>query len=106
MKKKWTWSTTGYGFVGKSHDDIIKLCNTAGLSSIEGAPPLFEGIDDKDLQAIGTKYREAGIKIETFHLPFSAAGDIASFYETVRSDASWKQMVDDTEAMAVRALAL
>ena len=63
LDKNWTWSTTGYGLVSKSHDEIIELCGTAGLSAIEGAVTLFDGLGDSDLQAVGDKYRRAGIKI-------------------------------------------
>jgi len=60
MQKTWTWSTTGYGLISKSNDDIIALCHAAGL---------------------------AGIKISTFHLPFSEQDNLASIYETVRRKA-------------------
>ena len=84
MQKTWTWSTTGYALANKSHDEIIELCGAAGLAGIEGAVPLFEGLSDTELEAVGAKYRDAAIKIETFHLPFSAEHDLASFYETLR----------------------
>ncbi len=84
MQKRWTWTTTGYGLAEKSHDEIIETCRFAGLAGIEGSPPLFEGIAESELQAIGDRYRSAGLCIETFHLPFSPEDDIASFYETVR----------------------
>lgn len=87
MQKTWTWSTTGYGLTSKSHDEIIELCHTAGLAGIEGAMPLFEGLRESELEAVGGDYRKAGIKIETFHLPFSVQDDLASFYETVRQKA-------------------
>ncbi len=84
MQKTWTWSTTGHGLTEKSHDEIIELCGVAGLAGIEGAVPLFEGLRESELEAVGAKYRDAGIKIETFHLPLAVENDIASFYETLR----------------------
>lgn len=84
MQKRWKWTTTGYGLADKSHNEIIETCRFAGLAGIEGSPPLFEGIAESELQAIGDGYRSAGLCIETFHLPFSPEDDIASFYETVR----------------------
>ena len=87
MQKKWSWSTTGYGLVSKSHDEIIELCKTAGFSAIEGAVPLFDGLGDSELQILGDRYHNAGIEIETFHLPFTAQDDLASFYETSRRKA-------------------
>ena len=84
MRKTWTWSTTGHGLTNKSHAEIIDLCGVAGLAGIEGAVPLFEGLSEAELEAVAAKYRDAGIKIETFHLPLSEENDVASFYETFR----------------------
>ena len=84
MQKTWTWSTTGYGFSGYTAESICEVCRVAGLSGIEGAPPLAEGKTDAEVEAFGRVFRDAGQRIETFHLPFSAEDDIASFYETVR----------------------
>ncbi len=84
MQKRWKWTTTGYGLADKSHNEIIETCRFAGLAGIEGSPPQFEGNSESELQAIGDTYRSAGLRIETFHLPFSPEDDIASFYETVR----------------------
>ena len=87
MHKTWTWSVTGYGLTGKSFEDIQGICKAAGMAGIEGAPPLVEGKTDAELEAAGKAFRDAGLQIETFHLPFSAEDDIASFYETVRRQA-------------------
>lgn len=87
MHKTWSWSTTGYSFVGKSHDAICEICRTAGLAGIEGVPELFEDKTGAELEAIGEQYRAMGLTIETFHLPFTAQDDLASFYETVRKQA-------------------
>ena len=84
MQKTWTWTTTGFGLAEKSHGEIMETCRFAGLAGIEGAPPLFEGKTEAELQALGGNYRAAGLCIETFHLPFSTDDDIASFYETTR----------------------
>ena len=84
MQKSWTWTTTGYGLAEKSHREIMETCRIAGLTGIEGSPPLFEGNTESELQTIGGSYRSAGLCIETFHLPFSPDDDIASFYETTR----------------------
>jgi sugar phosphate isomerase/epimerase len=87
MQKTWSWSTTGYSFVGKPHETIREICKAAGLAGIEGAPELFEGKTDSELEAIGKEYRAAGLRVETFHLPFTAQDDLASFYETSRRQA-------------------
>ncbi|AWT58859.1 MAG: endonuclease 4 [Candidatus Moanabacter tarae] len=84
MGKNWKWATTGFGLTSKTHDQIIELCGVAGLDGIEGTVPLFKGLNDSQLGAVAIKYQNAGIKIETFHLPFSLEDDITSFYETIR----------------------
>ena len=88
MQKSWTWSTTGLLLTKKSHEEIIEICQAAGLAGIEGGAPLFDGLRDSELEAIGEKYRDAGLQIETFHLPFSAQLDLVSFYEQGRRSAS------------------
>lgn len=87
LHKTWTWSASGYMFTGKSHPEIRDLCQAAGLSGIEGAPPLFEGKSDLQLEAIGAQYHADGLKIETFHLPFGSEDDLSSFYESQRKKA-------------------
>ena len=84
MQKSWTWSTTGYGFASKSPDDIIAICHTAGLDGVEAVPPFLDGLRDAEVEALGEKYRNAAVTLQTFHLPFSAEDDISSFYETIR----------------------
>ncbi len=83
----WSWSTSGFGLTAKSHNEIIDLCRKAGLSGIEGVAPLFEGRDEAEIHAIVEQYREVGLRIDSFHLPFAPEDDIASFYETVRRKA-------------------
>ncbi len=87
---KWSWSTTGYGLTGKTHEEIRALCQGAGLAGIEGVPPLFEGRSEGEVQGIAKQYAAEGLKIDSFHLPFSPEDDIASFYETVRRKATEK----------------
>ncbi len=83
----WTWSTTGFGLAGKSHESIIALCGKAGLAGIEGVAPLFEGKDETAVRKIADEYRAAGLKFDSFHLPFAPEDDISSFYETIRRKA-------------------
>jgi len=87
MEKTWSWSVTGGQFEGKSHQEITELCHAAGLSGIEGGSSLFDRYSEAELEEIGKHYRDAGISIQTYHLPFSAHEDIANFYETVRREA-------------------
>ncbi len=82
--KKWSWSTTGFGLTGKAHEEICAICCHAGLAGIEGAAPLFEHLSPARAEAVGHMYRDAGLRIESFHLPFGAENDIASLYQDVR----------------------
>ena len=84
MEKSWSWSTTGSQLIRKSHDEIIALCQAAGLAGIEGTVTLFDGLSPSELEAAGAGYRDAGVQIQTFHLPYSADLDLASFYEVRR----------------------
>ena len=87
MQKTWVWSTTGFTLVGKSHEEIQQLCRGAGLAGIEASVELFPTTSEAELEAIGASYREAGLKFDSFHLPFEADDDIASFYESTRRQA-------------------
>jgi len=90
VEKTWSWSVTGYNFVGGTHDEIREICRGAGFGGIEGAPELFAAEREPELERIAADYREAGLAIDTFHLPFSADDDIASFYEARRAAAADK----------------
>ena len=103
MTKTWTWSMTGYQFEGKSHQEIQDICVTAGFSGIECVPPLLQGCTTEEIQTIGGSYRNAGLVIETFHLPFSSEDDISSFYETTRRKAVDKACLWMERASAVGA---
>ena len=87
MQRTWTWSTTGYSFVNKPHEEIHRICQSAGLAGIEGARELFPTETEAELEAIGARYRAAGLQIDSFHLPFEGGDDLASFYETTRQQA-------------------
>ncbi len=92
MEQTWTWSVTGNQVTDKTHAEIRDLCNTIGLSGIEGVVPLFDGKNNTELESIGKAYRNAGLSIKTFHLPYSGEDDIASFYEAVRKRAVHKAL--------------
>lgn len=87
MQKSWSWSTTGYSFLYKTHAEIIEICRRAGLAGIEGAMNMFREESAAELEAVAREYRDAGLRFDTFHLPFGAEDDIASFYESVRRPA-------------------
>lgn len=84
MQKTWSWSTTGYNFPNRSHEEIISLCAGAGLAGIEGVAELCAGRSEVELERLRRQYSDADLSIDTFHLPFAAEDDIACFYETTR----------------------
>ena len=88
MQKTWTWTITGYSFSGVPHEEIHRICKLAGSAGIEGAPGMFEGMVEPELEAVAKGYRDEGLSIASFHLPFTADDDIASFYETTRKQAA------------------
>lgn len=87
MQKTWTWTTTGYSFVGKSLDEISQTCRHAGLAGVEGALEVFPTETDAELERVVVRFAEAGLGFDSFHLPFAAEDDICSFYETTRKKA-------------------
>jgi len=105
MQKPWSWATTGYTFVGRSHEEIRATCAQAGLSGLEAVAELVGDGADAELEALAAEYRAAGLSFDTFHLPFSAGDDIASFYETIRLQAvdKMKHWIGRAAALGVRA---
>lgn len=89
MRKSWRWLAHGFSLKSKngSFEEIRKVCLYAGFAGIEGGSPLFEGRSDAELETIGRNFREDGLCIESFHLPFSLEDDISCFYETKRREA-------------------
>ncbi len=86
MHKTWTWSITGAN-LRLPHEPIFEICTHAGLSGIEGFPPLFPDASHSALEETTAAYRDGGLGIDSFHLPLGAENDIASFYETDRAQA-------------------
>ncbi len=87
MRLPWTLTVTGYGFAGHTFAQIAETCVAAGIAGIEGAPPLVAELSDAQIESGAGEFRDAGLEMETFHLPFDAHLDIASFYRTVREQA-------------------
>ena len=87
MQKTWTWTTTGYSFVGKSLDEISQTCQHAGLAGVEAAREVFPSETDAQLESVAARFAAAGLGFDSFHLPFAADDYICSFYETTRKKA-------------------
>ena len=98
MKKTWTWSATGFNLESLTIAEIASVCRHAGVSGIEGAPPLAEALGLGRTDEVGRQLLREGVRMHTFHLPFSSDDDIASFYETRR-----KRAVDNMQRWMERA---
>ena len=69
---------------------VISVGDVHLLPHVLGAAERFERSPaDAELEAIGAQYRAVGLRVGTFHLPFTAIDDMAAFYETARRLASW-----------------
>lgn len=86
MKKSWTWA-----FIGSAAkfdvERIIEICNATGVRALEYGIGGAEGMRESELKEVRDRYAEAGIVINSFHLPFAPDDDIASFYESQRRGA-------------------
>ena len=79
----WFWSL--HALVLRSdHDAIRSACQTAGVHSVEMHSFQLEGKTLQELEGLERDYAEAGVRIDSFHLPFTAQDDLACFYETER----------------------
>ncbi|MEW6751848.1 MAG: sugar phosphate isomerase/epimerase family protein [Candidatus Latescibacterota bacterium] len=105
MAQRWSWSTTGYNFTGRPLDEVIETCAKAGLVGIEGAQEVFPTQTLPELRQIASRFAAAGLRIDTYHLPFPAELDIASFYETTRRHAAAEMLVHLERAAALGARA-
>ncbi len=99
----WFWSLHA-GMVGSDHETIISTCQTAGVNSIEMPSYLIEGMGFGELEELERQYAEAGIRIDSFHLPFTAEDDLSNFYETGRRHAvdRIRQFLELIPALKVR----
>ncbi len=87
MQQTWTYTITGYAFAQMPHEEIHRICKLVGAVGIEGAPGMFGDKARPELEDIARAYQAEGLAISSFHLPFAADDDIASFYETTRKRA-------------------
>lgn len=87
MKKTWSWSVFISPFMGQPLETILETCQYAGLSAVDGTYRFFQNHSEAEMDSFSEVFRNGGIRIETFHLPFTSADDVTSFYETVRRGA-------------------
>jgi sugar phosphate isomerase/epimerase len=108
MKREWTWAVTGYQFPDRPHAEIIETCLHAGASSVEATPAFVADrtVDERD--EVKRQYQQAGLMLDTLHLPFGPEDDIAAFYETPRRRAveHMKRVFTGAAALGSRAVIL
>lgn len=83
----WSFSAHSDSFKGKSVSELVSICKQAGFAGVEGYVQSFSGQSEAELAETAAVYQAGGLKIDTFHLPFSPAIDPAAFYETQRREA-------------------
>ena len=83
MGKTWTWAFIGS--VAKFDvERIIEICKATGVRALEYGVGGADGLREQELKEVRERYTQAGIAVNSFHLPFATDDDIASFYETQR----------------------
>ena len=90
-EKTWTWA-----FVGTFYDDInrtIEVCRACDVKALELHPANVADMRDSEIDDLRERLAGDGIAVSSFHLPFSAGDDIASFYESTRR-AAVDRMID------------
>mgnify|MGYP003323289874 CR=1 FL=1 len=81
------YNTSGMVGAKKSVEEIIDICKFSGFYGLEGdAEGIFTGKSISELQKMGEQFKNAGLSLETFHLPYKEPilDDIATLYETDR----------------------
>lgn len=65
-------------------DRLPDLCREAGVDRLEGTAKVFDRFSDADLSRLASRFHDAGVRFDTYHLPYETADDVSSFYETIR----------------------
>ena len=81
--RSWYWSLHAC-VLGSDHEAVLSACKAADVHSVEMHPFQFPEKAIQVLEALEQRYSEAGVRIDSFHLPFTAQDDLACFYETER----------------------
>ena len=100
LDQSWAWSLHS-GFFGRDHEAILSLCQAVGIHFVNIPGRHIEGLSIRELENLERSYAEAGVRIDSFHLPFTAQDDLTSFYETER-----RRAVDRTRTWLERIPAL
>ena len=96
-------ANSGFDRTGKSFEEIVGICLKSGFSGLEGSPSLFEKLPEKELQRVSDLFNNAGLVIETYHLPYKdpVKDDIATLYEADRRKVEYnmKKNIDTAAAL-------
>lgn len=85
--RSWEWSL--HSLVLRSdHEAIRAACQAADVPCVEMHPSQIGGLSLQELEALERRYAEAGIRIDSFHMPMGSQDDLANFYETERRQAA------------------
>lgn len=85
MEKTWNWA-----FLATIYDDIdrmVEVCRACDVKALELHPANVAGLGDAEIDELRDRLKGDNILVSSFHLPFLAEDDIASFYESTRSAA-------------------
>ena len=81
-EKTWTWA-----FIATFYDDInrtVEVCRACEVQALELHPTNVAGLRNAEIDELRERLAGDGISVSSFHLPFPAEDDIASFYESTR----------------------
>ena len=88
MTISWQWSVPAGLLPFDTLDRAVEMCAQAGITAIEGQTKAFDHVrDDEQWDTIKRRLKDAGVRVSTFHLPFSPSVDLANLYETQRKAA-------------------
>lgn len=96
-------ANSGFLQTGKSFEDIVNICLKSGFAGMEGSPAYFEKLPEQELARIGRLFKDAGLLLETYHLPYKdpLSEDIATLYEADRKkvEERMKKHIDKAAAL-------
>ncbi len=69
------------------HELIRQTCHFASMGGIDGRMDIFAGESTQRLEQIGREYRDEGLAIYSFHLPYRHSDDLSNFSEWTRRNA-------------------
>ena len=83
----WKFSACGYALQFDQPEQTALMIRNAGFCGIEGNDEIVRALSDSEIGELSGLMRRNGVPFTSFHLPFSAEIDVASFYETDRRSA-------------------